>query len=104
MYSWYLPSDEVIWSGCLGPGKASVTLMLLVAELLLQAVWPDEVDASTFTDEPKTTRQSIFSAKAGGIHASYFRDLRGVIGREKAAIGVLITMEQPARPMRSEAA
>jgi hypothetical protein len=67
-------------------------------------LWPDEVDASTFTDEPKTTKQIIFSVKAGSLHANYFRDLRGVIGREKAAIGVLITMEQPRQPMRSEAA
>jgi hypothetical protein len=57
-----------------------------------------------FHDEPKTTRQIIFSVKAGGLHANYVRDLRGVIEREKAEIGVLITMEPPSQPMRSEAA
>jgi hypothetical protein len=57
-----------------------------------------------FHDEPRTTKQIIFSVKAGGLHANYVRDLRGVIEREKAAIGVLITMEQPTQPMRSEAA
>jgi site-specific DNA-methyltransferase (adenine-specific) len=57
-----------------------------------------------FHDEPKTTKQIIFSVKAGSLHANYVRDLRGVIEREKAAIGVLITMEQPTQPMRSEAA
>jgi len=31
-------------------------------------------------------------------------DLRGVLDREKAEIGVLITMEEPTRPMRTEAA
>ena len=48
-----------------------------------------------FHDEPKATKQIIFSVKAGSLHANYVRDLRGVIEREKAAIGVLITMEQP---------
>jgi len=32
------------------------------------------------------------------------RDLRGVIDREKAHIGVLITLREPTRPMRTEAA
>jgi Restriction endonuclease len=57
-----------------------------------------------FHDEPKATKQIIFSVKAGSLHANYVRDLRGVIEREKAALGVLITMEQPTQPMRSEAA
>jgi hypothetical protein len=57
-----------------------------------------------FHDEPKGTKQIIFSVKAGSLHANYVRDLRGVIERENAEIGVLITMEEPTRPMRSEAA
>jgi len=57
-----------------------------------------------FHDEPKTTKQVVFSVKAGGLHATYVRDLRGVIDREKAAIGVLISLEPPTKPMRSEAA
>ena len=32
------------------------------------------------------------------------RDLRGVIEREKAEIGVLISLEEPTKPMRTEAA
>ena len=35
---------------------------------------------------------------------SQVRDLRGVIEREKAAIGVLLTMEPPTGPMTTEAA
>jgi len=31
-------------------------------------------------------------------------DLRGVVEREKAAMGVLITMGEPTKPIRSEAA
>jgi DNA modification methylase len=50
------------------------------------------------------TKQIIFSVKAGNTNASHVRDLHGVIDRENAAIGVLITMEDPTKPMRSEAA
>lgn len=57
-----------------------------------------------FHDEPKSTKQIIFSVKAGTLHANYVRDLRGVIERENAQIGVLISLEQPTQPMRSEAA
>ena len=35
---------------------------------------------------------------------AHIRDLRGVIDREKAEIGVLITMQEPTQPMRTEAA
>lgn len=57
-----------------------------------------------FHDEPKTAKQIIFSVKAGALHANYVRDLHGVITREKAEIGVLISLDQPTQPMRSEAA
>ena len=36
--------------------------------------------------------------------ATHVRDLRGVIEREKAEIGVLISMEPPTKPMLKEAA
>ena len=42
--------------------------------------------------------------KAGHVQAAYVRDLRGVIEREKAEIGVLISMEHPTKPMLKEAA
>ena len=32
------------------------------------------------------------------------RDLRGVVDREKAAIGVLLTLDEPTKAMRTEAA
>jgi hypothetical protein len=57
-----------------------------------------------FHDDPKITKQIVFSVKAGAMHATYVRDLRGVIEREKADIGVLISMEPPTQLMRSEAA
>jgi site-specific DNA-methyltransferase (adenine-specific) len=50
------------------------------------------------------TKQIILSVKSGHVQAAYVRDLRGVIEREKAEIGVLITMEPPTKPMLKEAA
>lgn len=59
-----------------------------------------------FHDEAEggKTKQIIFSVKGGNLKATDVRDLRGVIEREKAEIGVLITLEDPSRPMRTEAA
>lgn len=50
------------------------------------------------------TKKVILSVKAGHVHVSHLRDLRGVVDREKAAIGVLISLEPPTRQMRQEAA
>jgi hypothetical protein len=50
------------------------------------------------------TKQIITSVKAGHISVKDVRDLRGVLDREKAQIGVLISMERPTRPMLTEAA
>ncbi len=60
-----------------------------------------------FHDESATggkTKQIILSVKAGNLTANHVRDLRGVIEREKAEIGVLMSMEEPTQPMRKEAA
>ena len=61
-----------------------------------------------FHDEADTskakTKQIIISVKAGHVSVPYIRDLRGVIERENAAIGVLISMNNPTKPMRTEAA
>jgi len=58
-----------------------------------------------FHDDPKgKTKQIIISVKSGHILPSYVRDLRGVVEREKAEIGLLITLEQPTRAIKSEAA
>lgn len=58
-----------------------------------------------FHDEAKgKTKQVIISVKAGGTSVAHVRDLRGVLDREGAEIGVLITMQEPTKPMRAEAA
>jgi len=50
------------------------------------------------------TKQIIFSVKAGHTDVSHVRDLRGVIERENAQIGVLICMQEPTKSMEVEAA
>jgi site-specific DNA-methyltransferase (adenine-specific) len=50
------------------------------------------------------TKQIILSVKAGHTQAAHVRDLRGAEEREKAEIGLLVTLEEPTREMRKEAA
>ncbi|MGB6839080.1 MAG: DNA methyltransferase [Microgenomates group bacterium] len=50
------------------------------------------------------TKQIILSVKSGSVSVKDVRDLRGVMEREKAEIGVFITLQNPTKPMRSEAA
>jgi DNA modification methylase len=51
------------------------------------------------------TRQIVFSVKAGEhLVPAYVNELRGVIEREHAEIGVLITFNEPSAGMKSEAA
>lgn len=42
--------------------------------------------------------------KSGYIGVNHVRDLKGVIEREKAALGALITLREPPKPMLTEAA
>jgi hypothetical protein len=54
---------------------------------------------------PADIKQIILSVKAGAnIGRHFVHELRGVVEREGAAIGVLITMAKPTQPMREEAA
>ncbi|MDP9224535.1 MAG: site-specific DNA-methyltransferase, partial [Actinomycetota bacterium] len=58
-----------------------------------------------FHDSPTgPTRQIMLSVKAGHLVPSFVRDLRGVMEREQAEIGVLISFEEPTAGMRAEAA
>jgi DNA modification methylase len=49
------------------------------------------------------TRQVLISVKSGKTGVAHIRDLRGVIEREQAEIGLLITNREPTHPMRVEA-
>jgi len=58
----------------------------------------------TFIDEVKgKPKRVLIQVKSGTVHSSYIRDLRGTVDREKAAMGVLITLEPPTRDMKTEA-
>jgi DNA modification methylase len=59
-----------------------------------------------FHDEAQggKTKQIILSVKAGKVQVQHLYELRGVIDREDAQIGVLISLHPPTKPMRVEAA
>ena len=58
-----------------------------------------------FHDAPTgPTRQIVLSVKAGKLNPGYVRDLRGVVEREQAEIGVLLSFEWPSAGMKAEAA
>ncbi len=46
----------------------------------------------------------IVQVKSGQVNAGMVRDLIGVLPREKAALGCLLTLKPPTRPMKEEAA
>jgi DNA modification methylase len=54
-------------------------------------------------DGSEKTHQVVFSVKAGNLNPGYVRDLHGVIDREKAELGVLLTFNEPTKPMKTEA-
>ena len=55
-------------------------------------------------DASGKSKQIVLSVKGGHVEHSHMRDLRGVLDREQAEIGVLITLEEPSKPMLKEAA
>ena len=59
-----------------------------------------------FRDDLKAARpeQVIIQVKGGKTGVKDVRDLRGVLDREKAAMGVLISLQPPTGPMEAEAA
>jgi hypothetical protein len=54
--------------------------------------------------EGQKTNHIVLSVKSGKGQVAHVRDLRGVVERENAAIGVLLSMHKPTAAMRSEAA
>ena len=50
------------------------------------------------------TRRVIVSVKGGGVTVNQIRDLKGVLEREKAPIGLFVTLDPPTTPMKKEAA
>jgi len=57
-----------------------------------------------FQDEKGPAKQIIVSVKGGNnVSVAMIRDLAHVVEREKAAIGIFITLAPPTRPMQTEA-
>lgn len=57
-----------------------------------------------FTENIKgTTGKILVQVKGGGVKSGDVRDLRGVIERENAAMGIFLTLEAPSREMKLEA-
>lgn len=57
-----------------------------------------------FKPDAKTTEKAIVSVKGGdNVSVSMVRDLAHVVEREKAKIGVFITLAEPTGPMKTEA-
>ena len=54
--------------------------------------------------EGQQTKQIVLSVKSGKVQLAHVRDLRGVVDREQAALGVLLTLQEPTQGMRAEAA
>jgi DNA modification methylase len=62
------------------------------------------IDGRSYLRFGDTTCQVIFSVKGGKLKATDVRDVRAVIERERADIGVLLSFETPTKLMRTEAA
>jgi DNA modification methylase len=57
-----------------------------------------------FQDERTTPKKIVVSVKGGNnVNVAMVRDLAHVVDREKASIGIFITMVEPTRPMKEEA-
>ena len=57
-----------------------------------------------FIDGPRRTpKRAIVQVKSGHVEVSLVRDLKGNVGRENAALGLFIMLEQPSREMRNKA-
>ncbi len=54
--------------------------------------------------ERSPTQEIVISVKSGNVGVRDVRELGHVISREDAALGVLITLQEPTAPMRTEAA
>ena len=58
-----------------------------------------------FLDGPRrTSHKMVVQVKGGRVSSPQIRDLKGVVERENAALGLFITLEEPTRDMRTEAA
>ncbi len=60
--------------------------------------------ARYFVDDNTGPKTILVQVKGGTVGAAQVRDFRGTVEREKAAMGIFITLKEPTKPMRQEAA
>ncbi len=59
----------------------------------------------TFMDDNSgKAKRAVVQVKSGNVGSSHIRDLVGTVDREKAPMGIYITLEEPTSKMRQEAA
>jgi len=56
-----------------------------------------------FVDDKNKTQRVLIQVKSGRVKSGDVRDLRGVVEREEASLGVFITLEEPSKDMTTEA-
>jgi SAM-dependent methyltransferase len=57
-----------------------------------------------FLDGPnRSTNKAIIQVKSGKVSSPHIRDLKGTVERDKAALGLFITLDNPTPPMVTEA-
>jgi site-specific DNA-methyltransferase (adenine-specific) len=62
------------------------------------------IDGTAFFLKPEGGHgRIIFQVKSGSVGPKDIRDLHGTIHREKAELGIFITLKEPTKPMRTEA-
>lgn len=58
----------------------------------------------TFTDVGGQVERVIVSVKSGHVNAGMIRELNGTVEGQQTVIGVFLTLEEPTKPMKEEAA
>lgn len=91
-------SRSALWGSIVGEGSLGRSPLIELQGIDGRLYFFDEHTGSG------KTKQIIFSVKAGHIGPAPIRDLWGVVERETAQIGVLISMEEPTKAMRTEVA
>jgi len=56
-----------------------------------------------FFDDGNTPKRALVQVKSGKVRPTDIRDLVGTLDREKAQIGVFLTLQEPSGPMKQEA-
>jgi len=56
-----------------------------------------------FVEAGGRAKRVVVQVKSGHVNAGHIRDLKGTMEREKAEMGLFITLEEPTQPMKTEA-